>query len=624
MTVGETKIKDLVKLTNGRSKTDRTLLYRHISHLIIQGMKANQTLEKRPEDTKILFELFDALSGQIDAEIRIELANDLSRLENPPEELTKRLALDEIGVAESILKSVPFQEKTLLDIINNTGKSHHLVITERKDLSQKLWQAIVDSREGVKLPIGEAYAKEEIPTQAPLIQFPRQTTQSHAGKRSPVDLFIPSNDKGPSLVERPVEPEMPPIPAFFLGRPPHIPEQKPNPETPPEPTTNMADDILWSVDRRGEITRIGVGVEKLFGQSHDKLIGQNLWQLMDMTANSDIYNAIIKRHPIRNLTVNLLGSGEQLQLIGHARFENKTGRFIGFDGTLKAVEEVSTTYNTRTSQIIEEKKPDVRTTQENHESLENHENLANPASNATTGHILAAHLSADASVPIQDMLEGIQRIARSARRNNDEAMLTDIRSVMSDCFKLRDMVEDTDRIARMFGGGESVGDESFDIFKVLNSCLDDDTTRHGNVLRFQLLPQTTNPMVRFSRNVLRQAFVRMLELARESNHNNHLIPIYVHPVNDSRLEVTIPLGPLTGDKSVDERDLGTDDRLKLGVVHRKRSGDPVMTASLGLSTLSGNIERLGGELSIIQNYLNSEPSGQAIAAGSVSIRLPIL
>ena len=230
------------------------------------------------------------------------------------------------------------------------------------------------------------------------------------------------------------------------------------------------------------------------------------------------------------------------------------------------------------------------------------------------------------------MLEGIQRIARAARRNNDTAMLTDIRSVMADCFKLRDMVEDTDRIARMFGGGECLGDENFDVFKVLNSCLDDDTTRHGNIVHFQLLPQTTNPMVHFSRNILRQAFARMLEMARESNSTREsnlsaqLIPIYIHPVEDGRLEVTIPLGALTGDKSIDNRDLDTDDRLKLGVVHRKRSGDPVMTASLGLTTLSGSIDRLGGSLNIIQSYNNpdaSDTSEHINRAGSVSIRLPV-
>jgi len=211
MTVANTRIKDLVKLTKGRSKTDRTLLYRHIAHLIIQRYHGLVSQEKSLEDTKILFELFDALSSQVDEEIRIELAQDLRRRENPPEELTKRLAKDKISIAEPVLRSAPFKEKTLLDIINNTKKAHHLIIAERKDLSQKLWQAIVDSREGGKqTKVTESQTKKEIETETPLIQFPRRA----------VDLFVPSNDKTPQKIVAPTTKDMPPIPSFFLGKPP--------------------------------------------------------------------------------------------------------------------------------------------------------------------------------------------------------------------------------------------------------------------------------------------------------------------------------------------------------------------------------------------------------------------
>lgn len=637
MAVADKRIENLVKLTKGRSKTDRTLLYRHIAHLIIQRRHAYEGQKNGLEETKILFELFDALSRQVDAEIRIELAQDLSRRENPPEELTKRLAIDEISIAESVLKFAPFKEETLLNIIKNTDKAHHLVITERKDLSQKLWQTIVDNREGDKKAdddqavekttkkSDEKSSKKTDPTQ--LIHFPRNTNTANQVKKRAVDLFVPSNDKTPPVFTP--SKEMPPIPAFFLGKPPSSknadkdteaeadqPTHVAMPITPTAPYVENA--ICWSVDSKGEITEIDKEATDIFGLSFEQLIGNNLWQLLDITANSDIYNAVIKRHPIRNIIVKTINGGEQVRLIGHARFEIGSGRFIGFDGTIKLTEDNINTKKTRTVKLKEQAKPST---------VLDTGSIANAVptidAGSTSGHILAAHLSADASVPIQDMLEGIQRIARTARRNKDEAMLTDIRAVMSDCFKLRDMVEDTDRIARMFGGGESVGNETFDVFKVLNSCLDDDTTRHGNILHFQLMPQTTNPTVRFSRNILRQAFARMLEMARESNLNTNLIPIYVHPVEDGRLEVAMPLGALTGDKSVDSRDLDTDDRLKLGVVHRKRSGDPVMTASLGLSTLSNSIERLGGRLDIIQNYQNSETGEQTISTGSVGIRLPL-
>ena len=86
MGAADKRIKNLVKLTKGRSKTDRTLLYRHIAHLINHRQQAVKGGEVQPlEDTQILFELFDALSSQVDVEIRSELAKDLSRLPAPNE-----------------------------------------------------------------------------------------------------------------------------------------------------------------------------------------------------------------------------------------------------------------------------------------------------------------------------------------------------------------------------------------------------------------------------------------------------------------------------------------------------------------------------------------------------------
>lgn len=600
MVAADKRIESLVKLTKGRSKTDRTLLYRHIAHLINHRQKTLKGDNNPPiEDTEILFELFDALSSQVDVETRCELAQDLSRMPEPPMPLIMRLAVDNIAVAGAVLKSAPFNEKELLEIINKTDKTHHLIIAERSDLSQKLWQTIVNSRE----PNDSPENIEQKPEKR-LIRFPAKPKSATSGtKYRAIDLFVPGNDQSPPLEQKAKNHKADELPAYYLGEPPQSPEPASQP-------TSMGDDaiIYWSVGRRGEIVKIDRGAETIFNTTYDELIKQNLWQLLDVPTGSDLYSAITKHHPIRNLSVMLQGTNTQLRMIGHALFDRATGRFEGFDGTFRPVD----------SENSITKKPQTKKQQSKQQKLPQNNVIDDPQS----GHVLAGHLSADASAPIQDMLEGIQRIARAARRNNDETMLTDIRSVMADCFKIRDMVEDTERIARMFGGTESLGDESFDVFKVLNSCLDDDTTRHGNISCFQLLPQTTDPMVRFSRTILKQAFARMLEMARESSHSAQPIPIYVHAVEDGRLEVTIPLGSLTGDKSIDARELNTDDRLKLGVVRRKRSGDTVMTASLGLSALSGSINRLGGKLDIIQDYHNAAEPSLGNKAGSVSIRLP--
>lgn len=175
----DNKLDNLLALTEGKSDTDKTLLFRHVAHLLVQ-QKDSENLKEQ----FLMMELFDALAKRVSEATRAELARDLSKMEEPPTHLAARLARDKIYVAGPILKRVSFGEKALLDIIRDTTRAHHLVITERADLSQKVWQAI---RKAKELEEGLAPRKK--------LEFSLKSIPRPDDKVGGTDLFLPDHDQ---------------------------------------------------------------------------------------------------------------------------------------------------------------------------------------------------------------------------------------------------------------------------------------------------------------------------------------------------------------------------------------------------------------------------------------------
>ena len=657
----DTRLDALLKLAQTRSGTDRTLLYRHVAHLLMQNGNS-----PKGGSTRILFELFDALSDQVDVETRAEFASDLAKSDHAPPALLHRLAKDDINVAAPILRGSDFSETALLAIIKATTRAHHLVIAERRDLTQKLWQAIVERRDTApagppappkptaKAPTPDQPAYEEPAHEEPAYEEPADSLIPFKNRvRGKADIFVAQNDteptrKGDSAPQSDfgdsadtigIALKDEPIPAFFLEKPRRKPDAYIQPgriiapddafmgrhsgdAKLPRVGPQKADAIKeakWSTNRAANLRHVSAEMATLFGSSVQDLNGTNLLELLQgKTNDDDALEETMRRHlPLRDIQIRLADG--TAHLIGRARFEQITGRFLGYKGTISsAAKPPSPEHKADLSEHSIPLAP-RRTAQpkadppiERHPHSMPNSRAAKPSS--STGHVLAAHLSADATLPIQDMLAGIQRIARSAKRSNDQALLTDIRAVMADCFKLRDMIQDADRIARMFGGNGGLEAQNFDVFKVINAVLDDDLTRHDGLARFHLNPEADFTDVRFSRSVLAQALSRMMELARESAGHGDLLSLDVLG-GENHLEIRLPLGAASNQRISDAELLEPDDQLTLASMRRNNMGTPVMTARLGLSALQETLESLDGRLEI--NLL------PGMSGGRISLFLPL-
>lgn len=138
---------DLTTISSKRSQ-----LYRNIAHLISkQSAELNSkpgTKGKRSTDGKpsVLLDVLDAFKGDVQETARVELATEIATLKTPPLDLAEKLAMDTLRVATPILKTITFDDETLLRIINATDRQHHILIAERGNLSKDLWKAIARNR----------------------------------------------------------------------------------------------------------------------------------------------------------------------------------------------------------------------------------------------------------------------------------------------------------------------------------------------------------------------------------------------------------------------------------------------------------------------------------------------
>jgi PAS domain-containing protein len=641
-------VETLLQLTRGRSDTDRSLLFRHIAQLVMQPSAASGGRKAR-----LLLDIYEALSDEVDIACRAELARDVARMSEPSLDICQRLAKDDISVAAPVLKKAPFDECDLLEIVEATSRAHHLIIAERGDLTQPVWQAIAERGEGAKArkldssrpPAKEAedlvFAQEPLldphileaiqdtlenqlvgqnragpnaqeaalsnsplptgPPPAAPVPTPVYAPGERRHKQAPIpirmrrvgdaDMFMPVNDMSPASKTKksvgpaggkdkdgdraPVSVKKLPGENFYLDK--SLAEREAKTYKGPQLINqNPAEGSWhWSVDRDGRITSLSPLAARIFGARRTALIGDHLWPMLEFENNeygNDPQTLIRRHHPLRDLRIIIRqpdGTSTAWLLSGHARFEWDSGRFTGYDGSARP------------------QHPDQRETAEDDQT-------------ARPGHRLAAHLSGDASTPIEDMLAGIQRLARAAKRTNNEAMLTDIRALLNDAFQLRDMIQDADRISRMFGRGDRTGAEDFDVFKVVNACLEDDAMRHdgvsGGITRFRINPASRHPLVNFSRAILQQTFSRMLELGRELSERGSILEIDVCDGPDGRLAIIVPLDLAGHDRIAEDFLMNPDDQMKLGELNNSRAGNKVMTARLGLSALQDIIGQLGGQL----------------------------
>jgi hypothetical protein len=133
----DSRIKELVAYARERDGEDRTALFRNLVDLFL----TNKAPTKQPTRGQLL-EVVTALIPHVEPESRRTVADLLASLNNPPMDLIHCIVKDRATLVSKLLKTAPFEEDDLIELIETTGREHHQELASRSDLSANVWIAL--------------------------------------------------------------------------------------------------------------------------------------------------------------------------------------------------------------------------------------------------------------------------------------------------------------------------------------------------------------------------------------------------------------------------------------------------------------------------------------------------
>jgi uncharacterized protein (DUF2336 family) len=131
----------LIKLAGTRSPEDREAVFRTVSQLLV-----DYGAERTERERSLAGDTLRHLLGEVERTLRWELASRLATRSDVPQSLIAALAMDEIEVAEEVLRESPLLDDPLLiEIIHHKAEEHALAIARRRSLSADVSQALIDT-----------------------------------------------------------------------------------------------------------------------------------------------------------------------------------------------------------------------------------------------------------------------------------------------------------------------------------------------------------------------------------------------------------------------------------------------------------------------------------------------
>jgi len=133
------KLRDLIDLAKEPSSERRRELLREVTNLFFAGVD-NQ---HEPEAT-LFDDILTQLAGEMEEQVRIELAEQVAPQPVAPRRLLRTLAGDAIGVAAPILRSsTALTEADLLHVAQSRGQEHLQAISQRPQVPEAVSDVIV-------------------------------------------------------------------------------------------------------------------------------------------------------------------------------------------------------------------------------------------------------------------------------------------------------------------------------------------------------------------------------------------------------------------------------------------------------------------------------------------------
>lgn len=138
---GGPDLESLIDLARQKSKAGRRALFATVRDLFFED---GSTLTDR--ERALMGEILRKLVADVERSVRKELAERMAKRDDAPHDLVVTLANDEIEVAHPILvESKVLKDVDLIEVIKHRTQAHQLAIARRKNISEDVSQALVDT-----------------------------------------------------------------------------------------------------------------------------------------------------------------------------------------------------------------------------------------------------------------------------------------------------------------------------------------------------------------------------------------------------------------------------------------------------------------------------------------------
>ncbi len=185
------RLLDLIELAKEPSSERRRALLREVTDLFLSP----STLP-----TEQGMDLFDGvmsqLASEMEAQVRLELAERLSDAPRGPSRLMSKLAHDEIDIAEPVLRrSKALTEADLLSVVRTKGEGHLQAVSLREEVSEAVSGVIVErgGDETVRLLVRNEGARMSRATHEAVVDRAKDNAELHEAvvhrRCLPVDLL---------------------------------------------------------------------------------------------------------------------------------------------------------------------------------------------------------------------------------------------------------------------------------------------------------------------------------------------------------------------------------------------------------------------------------------------------
>lgn len=136
----QSRLKQLISLAKEDSAEKRGALLREITDVFMAAPDRYTSSEMQHFDV-----IMSKVTENVEAQLRRQIAEKLADAPTAPKGLLRQLALDEIMVAEPVLKrSVSLSEDDLIRVIRQRGQEHMKAISQRREIPETVTAALVD------------------------------------------------------------------------------------------------------------------------------------------------------------------------------------------------------------------------------------------------------------------------------------------------------------------------------------------------------------------------------------------------------------------------------------------------------------------------------------------------